>query len=86
LNPSDPRTNFGVSQNQLKETMVVGRDADPSGNYTTQVPAMKSAELLGQNTDTVMGNTQTLRDMGEHCFDADKRKMPFTYPGCKTTP
>lgn len=86
LNPSDPRTNYGVTKNQVKETMVVGRDVDPLGNFTTQVPALKSAELLGKNTEELMGNTQTLRELGEHCFDADKRKMPFTYPGCKTAP
>lgn len=86
LNPADPRTNYGVSKSIVKEPMTVGRDPDPAGNFTTNVPAYKSAELLGQNTGEVMQNTQTLQEQGEHCYDGNDKKMPFVYPGCRTTP
>ncbi|CAN7643753.1 conjugal transfer protein TraN [Acidovorax sp. LjRoot129] len=85
LNPADPRTNYGISQNRIKETMTVGRDADPQGNFTTKVPAVKSAELLGQNIPNVTNNTEVLKEAPEHCYK-DSRLMPFTYPGCKSTP
>jgi hypothetical protein len=86
LNPTDPRTNFGVSQGVIKDSMVTSRDPDKAGNYTTQVPAYKSAELLSDHTDEVMEGTQTLQDEGENCYTQDNRLMPFTYPGCKKLP
>jgi hypothetical protein len=86
INPTNPGTNFGVSQNQIKESMVVSRDADPAGNYTTVVPAVKSAEILSPNVDDVIDNAGILRDAGENCYDQDSRKMPFVYPGCRTQP
>ena len=86
LNPADPGTNFGVSRNQIKESMVISRDPDPAGNYTSAVPAVKSAEILAPNVDAVIDNTRILREAGDHCYDQDSKKMPFLYPGCKTTP
>lgn len=86
LNPANPGTNYGISLNQVKETAVVGRDPDPQGRFTTNVPAQKTAEIMGRNTANVTGNTLILRQVPEHCYSADNRKMPFTYPGCKSTP
>lgn len=86
LNPADPRTNYGISRNRIKQTMVIGRDEDPQGNFTTDIPAVKSAELLGRNTSELTSNTQLLREAPEHCYESDSRKMPFTYPGCKAVP
>ena len=86
INPTDPGTNYGIGTNTIKESMVVARDPDPQGNYSTNVPAQKSAELLGKNTDKVMENTQILREVEEHCYGPDNQKMPFAYPGCKKSP
>lgn len=85
LNPADPRTNYGVSRNQIKETMTIARDDDPNGNYTTKVPALKTAELLGSNMPALTNNTEVLKASPETCYK-DAKLMPFTYPGCKATP
>ena len=87
LNPADPRTNFGISQNTLKSSMAIGRNPDVENKFDYRAPALKTSELLGQNIDKTMEYQQTLKEeVQEHCYDTDNRKMPFTYPGCKTAP
>ena len=87
LNPADPRTNFGISQNTLKSSMAIGRNPDVENKFDYRAPALKTSDLLGQNIDKTMEYQQTLKEeVQEHCYDADNRKMPFTYPGCKTAP
>lgn len=86
--PADPRSNFGVSQNEVQSTMTVGRVEVPSTVYDQRIPAVKTAEGWRQNSDTLADFTETLReDDVEHCYDpASNAKMPFTYPGCRTEP
>lgn len=82
FSPSDPRTNFGASQNTLESTMTVGRTKDESGKYDQRVSAVKTAEGWQQNSGQIMDFAETLRQEGDHCY-VDDKKMPFTYPGCK---
>lgn len=85
FNPSDPRTNYGVSQNTVEPTMAVGRTQDTERKFDQRISAVKTVEGWAQNTDTLIQFTQTLKDEGEHCYE-DNKKMPFTYPGCKREP
>lgn len=87
LNPANPRTNYGISQNELKSTMAISRNPDEEGAFDHRIPAVKSAEVMGKAMDKASGFTHSLREsVEEACYDSDKRKMPFTYPGCNTKP
>jgi len=83
INPSDPRTNFGVSQNKVEITQAVGRTEDKEGKFDQRIAAVKTVEGLKQNTQNLMNNTAILRKEG-HCYQVDE-KMPYTYPECKAT-
>jgi len=86
MNVADPTTNYGISQNKIQPTMVIGRTPDAQNQYDNTVPAVKSAEILSNNMNTVNDFNQTLRDPSvQNCY-VDNNKMPFTYPGCKTQP
>jgi hypothetical protein len=86
MNVSDPRTNFGISQNKIQETMTVGRVPDAQNQFDNTVPAVKSVEILSNNMGQVNNFNQTLRDQTVQDCYVDNNKMPFTYPGCKTQP
>ena len=87
MNPADPRTNYGVSQNTLKSSMAVSKNPDEEGQFDQRVPAVKSAEVMGKSMDRAADFNHALKDeVEETCYDTDKRKMPFTYPGCRTKP
>ena len=87
LNPADPTTNFGISQNKLKSSMAIAGNPDAENAYDQRVPAIKSAEILGESMDRATSFTHVLKDgVEEHCYDLEKKKMPFVYPGCNTKP
>lgn len=87
LNPADPTTNFGISQNKIKPSMAIAGNPDVDNAYDHRVPAVKSAEILGTTIDRARSFTHALKDeVEEHCYDANKKKMPFVYPGCNTKP
>lgn len=85
INTADPRTNYGVSQNKVMSSMPIARIKDEENLFDYRVPAVKTVELLEENMDGALEYNRALRDEVEQtCYDADKRKMPFTYPGCNT--
>ena len=88
INTADPRQNFGVTHDSVPQTMAVGRSEDAEGMFDQRAAAFKTVEGLSANTETLSRFTETLRDEGvEHCYDeANKMKMPFTYPGCVRQP
>lgn len=87
LNPANPASNFGVAQNRVKSSMAIARNPDEGNSYDQRSPAIKSAEILGENVDKAAAFNHSLKDdVEEHCYDANKKKMPFVYPGCKRTP
>ena len=88
INTADPRQNFGVTHDSVPQTMAVGRAEDAEGMFDQRAAAFKTVEGLSANTETLSRFTETLRDEGvEHCYDeANKMKMPFTYPGCVRQP
>ena len=82
LNSADPRTNFGVSKNQIQSTVTIGRATDDEGKFNQETAAIKSASGWVQNADKVTDFAEALREEGvQHCY-VDDKKMPFTYPGC----
>lgn len=84
LNTADPRTNYGVSQNEVQSTKVIGQTEDTKGDYDQKVPAVKTAAGWVQNSQSITDFAGTLHNDGlVNCY-VDDKKMPFTYPGCKT--
>lgn len=81
--PADPRTDYGVSSNQVQITQTVGRTGDESGKLDQRIAAVKTVNGMSQNTSTLMNNTGLLRNEA-HCYQIDE-KMPYTYPECKAT-
>ncbi len=88
LNPADPRQNFGVTSDSVPLTNVIGSIPDEEGLFDQRSAAFKTVEAWKQNTSQLAGFSETLRNENiENCYDdKDDKKMPFTYPGCKTAP
>lgn len=87
LNTADPRTNYGISKNTIQSSMAITRTPDAASQYDNKVPAVKSAQVMSDNMDKVIEYNHALKDdVSEQCYDQNKKKMPFTYPGCDTTP
>lgn len=84
FNPTTPSTTYGVTSDSVPITQVVGRTEDTEGEFDQRIAATKTTEGLSQNSSSLMENTATLRE-ADHCYADDDRKMPYTYPECKTT-
>lgn len=87
LNTADPRQTYGVTSSSVPISKAVGGPEATVDGFDERSAAYKTVEGWQQNKDKLTGFTETLRQDGiQHCYDADNRKMPYTYPGCKTQP
>ena len=83
MNPADPRSNYGITKTTIESTMAVGQVKDTEGLFDQRVSAVKTAEGWIQGAEQITEFAEALRDDDViTCYDADSRKMPFTYPGC----
>ncbi len=88
INTADPRQSYGVTGDSVPISKVVGGPTADGGDIDERSAAFKTVEGWQQNKDKLVEFSETLRQDGvEHCYDPnDDKKMPFTYPGCKTQP
>lgn len=78
VRPDDPASNYSVTTNSVQLINVAAREAVNDGSLDNRVPAVKTVEGISQNLSAISDGTELLRGT-RHCYDDDKRKMPYTY-------
>ena len=88
LNPSDPRTNYGVTEQSIPISSTAGSlPASQVPEIDQRSAAYKTVKGWEKNMDKITRYGESLKsEEAEQCYDEDNKKMPFTYPGCKKSP